>query len=92
MTFSLTAPARFNRPINLVVSLVYAVSVVAAAIGETWAYYVVGSIVEVLLLLTIATVRAWFWPHSPTGIDAAGSRKQATFLPINRRVGSPTHR
>jgi hypothetical protein len=41
---------------------VYAVSVVAAAIGETWAYYIVGSIVEVLLLLTIAAV-AWFWPR-----------------------------
>jgi hypothetical protein len=65
VTFSLIAPARFNRPINLVVSLVYALSVVAAAIGETWAYYIIGSVVEVLLLLTIATV-AWLWPHSPT--------------------------
>lgn len=63
VTFSLIAPARFNRPVNAAIGLVYAVSVVAATIGETWAYYIVGSIVEVLLLLTIAAV-AWFWPHS----------------------------
>ncbi|HYO86085.1 MAG TPA: DUF6326 family protein [Dermatophilaceae bacterium] len=79
VTFSLMAPARFNRPINLVVSVLYAVSVVVAAIGETWAYYIIGSVVEVLLLLTIATV-AWFWPSSPTGIDATESQKQSTVL------------
>jgi hypothetical protein len=75
VTFSLIAPARFNRPINIVVSLVYALSVVAAAIGETWAYYIIGSVVEVLLLLTIATI-AWFWPHSLTPNEATESPKQ----------------
>lgn len=74
VTFSLMAPVRFNRPINLVVSVLYAVSVVAATIGETWAYYVIGSVVEVLLLLTIAAV-AWFWPITPAPIDAAETQK-----------------
>ncbi len=59
--FSLMAPANFNRPTNLVISTLYAVSVVAFTIGETWAYYIVGSVVEVALLLAIAWV-AWFWP------------------------------
>lgn len=36
MTFSLIAPAKINRPVNLVVSVLYAVSVVAATIGEDW--------------------------------------------------------
>jgi hypothetical protein len=61
--FSLMAPARLNRPVNVVVSILYAVSVVAAAIGETWAYYFVGSVVEVVLLAAIAAV-AWSWPRS----------------------------
>lgn len=61
VSFSLMTPMRFNRPTNLVVSILYAISVVAFTIGETWAYYILGSVVEVALLLTIAGV-AWFWP------------------------------
>ena len=61
--FSLMAPTRYNRPTNLVVSTLYAISVVAFTIGETWAYYILGSVVEVVLLLVIAAT-AWFWPTS----------------------------
>ena len=56
VAFSLTAPARYNRPVNPVLSVLYAVSVVTAAIGETWAYYIIGSVVEVLPLLAIAAL------------------------------------
>lgn len=59
---SLLTPARINRTTNLVVSLLYAVSVVVSIIGETWVYYILGSVVEVLLLLVIARV-AWAWPR-----------------------------
>lgn len=45
----------------VVASLLYAVSIVASVIGEEWAYYVIGSVVEVVLLATIAW-RAWTWP------------------------------
>ncbi|GAA2103075.1 hypothetical protein GCM10009841_20020 [Microlunatus panaciterrae] len=82
VTFSLMAPARINRPINVIVSLLYAVSVVAAVIGETWAYYVIGSVVEVLLLLTIAAA-AWFWHSSPTRIDAAEPTEPAHIEPAD---------
>ena len=58
---SLLVPARINRPLNIAGSLLYALFVVVAVIGETWAYYVVGTVAEVLLLLTIAAV-AWTWP------------------------------
>ena len=61
ISFSLMTPTKFNRPVNIVVSVLYAVSVVASSVGETWAYYVVGSSVEVVLLLAVAGV-AWFWP------------------------------
>ncbi len=46
---------------NIVVSLVYLLTIIASCIGETWAYYIVGSAVEVLLLGAIAR-SAWTWP------------------------------
>jgi hypothetical protein len=73
VSFSLMAPARFNRPTNLVVSTLYAVSVVASAVGERWAYYILGSVVEVMLLLAIAGV-AWFWPTTSDQPTRTGVR------------------
>jgi hypothetical protein len=58
---SLLAPARVNRVANVVVSLLYAASIVATIVGETWIYYILGSVVELVLLLRIARV-AWAWP------------------------------
>lgn len=57
---SLLLGAGANRVANLIVSLLYAVSVVATVVGETWLYYVLGSVVEVVLLLAVARV-AWTW-------------------------------
>jgi len=82
VTFTLTAPARINRPTNVVVSLLYAASVIVGAIGETWAYYIIGSVVEVLLLLAVAVV-AWNWPTSQP------AREPSAGLPESRR---PSHR
>lgn len=59
---SLVAPANVNRAVNIVVSLILLVSVVALAVGETWIYYIVGTGVEAMLLLAIARV-AWTWPR-----------------------------
>ncbi len=61
---SLLAPARTNRAANLVLSLVYVASVVVSIVGETWIYYIVGSVVEMMLLLAVAAV-AWTWPSRP---------------------------
>jgi Family of unknown function (DUF6326) len=65
VVFSLVAPARINRPVNIVASLVYAVSVAASMAGESWTYYLLGSVVEVILLLNLARV-AWTWPKLST--------------------------
>jgi hypothetical protein len=62
---SLLAPAQINRAANLVVSLLYVASIVPTVIGETWFYYVLGSAVEVVLLLAIART-AWTW-RGPSG-------------------------
>jgi hypothetical protein len=34
-----------------------------AVVGETWVYYILGSVVEALLLLAIARA-AWAWPRT----------------------------
>lgn len=52
---------RVNRIANIAVSLLYALSIIASSIGEQWAYYLLGSFVEVVLLVTIAWT-AWRWP------------------------------
>ena len=60
---SLVLRPRVNRIVNIVVALLYAVSIIAACIGETWAYYLLGSAVEVVLLVAIIRA-AWMWPRS----------------------------
>ena len=50
-----------NRMVNIVVSLFYVVTIIGSAIGETWAYYFIGSFIEVVLLVAIART-AWSWP------------------------------
>jgi hypothetical protein len=64
VSVSLLAPARVNRVVNVVVSLLSVASVVATVVGETWIYYLLGSAVEVVLLLAIART-AWTW-RSPS--------------------------
>lgn len=45
---------------TLVVAPLYAASIIALCVGETWVYYLLGSAVEVVLLVAI-TVTAWRW-------------------------------
>lgn len=61
VVLSLLLEPRVNRITNVVVSLFYAVSIIVSCIGETWAYYVLGSFVEAILLVAIARA-AWKWP------------------------------
>ena len=56
---------RVNRISNIVVSVVYAITIIASCIGETWAYYFLGSAIEVMLLAAIART-AWKWPPPQT--------------------------
>ena len=60
VVLSLLLRAATNRTVNVAVSLVYAITVAVSCIGETWAYYLAGSLVEIALLLFIArTARNW---------------------------------
>jgi hypothetical protein len=60
---SLVLRPRVNRIVNIVVALVYAVSIIALCIGEEWVYYLLGSAVEVVLLVAIVRT-AWTWPRT----------------------------
>jgi hypothetical protein len=51
---------RPNRILNIALAMVYAVSIVAATIGE-WTYYVLGSLIEAALLAAVVFY-AWTWP------------------------------
>jgi hypothetical protein len=53
-----------NRMVNLVLCVVYSLTIVGGAIGE-WSYYIVGSALEVVLLAAIAFY-AWTWPKKPS--------------------------
>jgi hypothetical protein len=53
---------RVNRIVNIALSVVYALTIVAGAIGE-WNYYLLGSAIEVVLLAAVAYY-AWTWPKA----------------------------
>jgi len=57
---SLILPAKANRWTNIIVGIFEIIFVIGAAIGETWAYYIFASIVEVVLLSLIVWY-AWKW-------------------------------
>jgi hypothetical protein len=59
---SLVLRPSINRWANIVLPILYGVSIVASAIGETWAYYWFLSIAESALLLLIVWY-AWTWPQ-----------------------------
>jgi hypothetical protein len=58
---SLILPAKANRWTNISVGVFEIIFVAGGVIGETWAFYIFGSIVEVVLLSLIVWY-AWKWP------------------------------
>ncbi|MGZ8704370.1 MAG: DUF6326 family protein [Aeromicrobium sp.] len=61
VVLSLVLKPPVNRIVNIVVSLLYMITIIGSAIGEEWAYYIIGSVIEVILLGAIART-AWKWP------------------------------
>src|ERR671924_2277039 len=72
---------RVNRIANIALGIVYAVTIIAGAIGE-WSYYILGSAIEVALLAAVVYY-AWTWPRetcpaSTTGREATAHDTQPT--------------
>jgi hypothetical protein len=65
---SLVLPARIARAANVVLGVIYSLTIVGGAIGE-WNYYVLGSAIEVAALAAIV-VYAWTWPRSRAASSA----------------------
>ena len=58
---SLVLRPRVNRWANIVLPILYIVSIAISCIGDTWAYYYFMSIAESALLVVIVWY-AWTWP------------------------------
>jgi hypothetical protein len=59
---SLTLKPRANRWTNIIVGILFIVVQLSSLfVGESWAYYIFASIVEVVLL-SLIVVYAWKWP------------------------------
>lgn len=58
---ALVLPRRVNRGLNIALAVVYAVTILGSALGE-WGYFVLGSLVEALLLGAVV-YHAWTWPR-----------------------------
>ncbi|MFA6572457.1 MAG: DUF6326 family protein [Bacteroidota bacterium] len=58
---SLVLKPKVNRWTNIIVSIFYFVTMLGACIGETWSFYIFGTIIESLLLFLIVWY-AWKWP------------------------------
>jgi Family of unknown function (DUF6326) len=64
---TLVLPSHVSRIVNIALAVVYAVTIVAGAVGE-WYYYILGSAVEVALLATIVYF-AWTWPRRTLPVE-----------------------
>ena len=55
---SLLLHAKVNRVINIIVSVLYLISIVVTVLGESWTYHILGSAVEIAPTLRWMTPRA----------------------------------
>lgn len=66
---SLVLSAKVTRMANLVLAVLYGLTIVGGAVGE-WNYYILGSAIEAALLATIGYY-AWTWPKASDDADRA---------------------
>jgi hypothetical protein len=63
---SIVLRTRINQVANLVLAVLYALTIVVAMIGE-WHYFVLGSVLELALLAEVGNL-AWKWRRSSSAI------------------------
>src|ERR671936_2889259 len=66
---------RVSRIANISLGIVYALTIIAGAIGE-WSYYILGSAIEVALLAAIVYY-AWTWPKEARPASTTGGEVKA---------------
>jgi hypothetical protein len=75
---SLVLPVRTNRVANIVLPVIYGITIGGGAVGE-WSYYILGSAIEVALLAVIAYY-AWTWPRTTETATAGVRDERASHL------------
>lgn len=71
---SLVLRPAVGRWANVVLAVLYALSIVGSAVGETWWYYYLGSAVECALLAAIVWY-AWTWRTHLVGVQGGQGRQ-----------------
>jgi len=61
IVLSLLLPAGVNRPLNLVLAILYTLVNISNLVGEGWVYYVLFGIAEIAITVHIF-LTAWRWP------------------------------
>jgi len=72
----LVLSARVTRMVNVVVAVLYAVTIAGGAVGESNYYYILGSLIEVVLLAGIVYY-AWTWPKATDAVAALEDQSRA---------------
>jgi hypothetical protein len=88
---SLALAVRVTRMANILLAVLYAVTVAGSAIGE-WNYFILGSLTEALLLAGVVYY-AWTWPKvtdaavAPSGQSGVGTHRQVGETKAHHSVG-----
>ena len=86
---ALVVPPRANRIANITLSIGYALTISAGAIGE-WGYYILGSAIEVALLAAIGYhARTWPKDAQPTSTTRRPATQQTDHPPTAEKRVSP---
>ena len=62
---TLVLKATIAKLANITLSLLYIVTIAGAMVGESWWYFLLGSALEIILLLAII-IYTWKWPRIET--------------------------
>lgn len=73
---SLVLPVKVNRMTNIVLAVLYAVTIAGSAVGE-WNYFILGSLIEAALLVAIAFY-AWTWPRATQSVATSAEEGRET--------------
>ena len=73
---SLVLSVRVTRTVNIVLAVLYAVTIGGGAIGE-WNYYILGSLTEAALLAGVVYY-AWTWPKATEAVTAPSDQSSDT--------------
>lgn len=73
---SLVLSASVSRMANIVVAVLYVVTIAGGTIGESNYYYILGSLVEATLLAGVVCY-AWTWPKATDAVVAPSDQPRA---------------